>query len=86
MCGPNSARLIQDNELTRSSFIVQEFLAKIGIPTLPFFSPDIGPWDFFLFSTLKSHLEGTHGGVKEVKEAVTAMLGKLYSEDCQGFF
>jgi hypothetical protein len=35
-------------------------LAKHSIPVVPYppYSPDLAPWDFFLFSRLKSTLKG----------------------------
>jgi len=85
----NGCILHHDKAPTHSLFIVQEFLAKKGIPTLPHppYSPDIASCDFFLFPKMKSHLKGTHhGGIQEVKEAVTAVPNGLTSEDYQGCF
>lgn len=78
-----------DNAPAHSSLIVREFLAKKSIPTLPHppYSPDLTPCDFFLFPKIKSHLKGTHhGGVEEVKGAVTAVLNTLTSEDYERCF
>ncbi len=81
--------LHHDNAPAHSSLIIREFLAKKNIPTMPHppYSPDLAPCDFFLFPKMKSYLKGTHhGGVEEVKEAVTAVLNSLTPEDFQGCF
>ncbi|GJQ83725.1 hypothetical protein Trydic_g20601 [Trypoxylus dichotomus] len=63
-----------------------ETKAKTGTSTLPHppYGPDIAHWGFLLFPKMKSHLKGTeHSGVQEAKEAVTAVLKGLTSEDYQ---
>ena len=46
---------------------IQEFLVKKNIPVLPHppYSPDLAPFDFYLFSKLKSKLKGHHFGTME---------------------
>ena len=41
-------------------FQIRKFLAKKNIPVLPYppYSPDLAPWDFYLFSKLKLKLKG----------------------------
>ncbi|CAH1997496.1 unnamed protein product [Acanthoscelides obtectus] len=51
-------------------------------PTL--YSPDIAPCDLFLFPKMKTHLKRTHhGGIEEVKAAVTKLRNWLTSEGYQ---
>lgn len=74
-----------------SSLVAHEFLAKNSIPTLPhpsYSSPDIVPCDFFLFPKVKSHLikATQHGGIEELKEAVTTALKALTLDDYRGCF
>lgn len=50
-----------------------EFLAKTGIPTLPYppYGSDIAPVVLLLFLKIKLYLNGTiYGGVNQIKEAV----------------
>ncbi|GFV33670.1 uncharacterized protein TNCV_4567851 [Trichonephila clavipes] len=48
-------------------FSVNRFLARKNIPVAPQppYSPDLSPWDFFLFPKLKNHLKGRHFGTLE---------------------
>ena len=81
--------LHHDNAPAHSSFLVNEFLAKKSIVTLPHppYSPDIAPCDFFLFPKMKTHLKGTHyGSVENVQKAVTEVLNGLTLEDYQECF
>jgi transposase len=52
--------LHHDNAPYHAALSVREFLAKHSIPvvSLPPYSPDLAPCDFFLFSMLKSTLKG----------------------------
>ena len=45
----------QDNAQVRDSILVTDYLTKMGIKTVPYppYSPDLAPWDFFLFSKLR---------------------------------
>ncbi|GFX86231.1 putative transposase [Trichonephila clavipes] len=41
----------------------------------PSYSPDLSPWDFFLFPELKNHLKGHHFGTQEnIQPGVTDQL------------
>ena len=63
-----------------------EFLAKKGIPVVPQppYSPDLSPWDFFLFPKLKFHLKGRHfGTVENIEKAVTDQLKVIPVSDYQ---
>ena len=53
-----------DNAPCHTAVSVNEFLAEKSIPVVhqPPYSPDLSPWDFFLFLRLKNHLKGHHFG------------------------
>jgi histone-lysine N-methyltransferase SETMAR len=63
--------LDQDNAPAHKALSVKQFLADKCIPVLdphPTHSPDVAPYDFYLFPKLKSGLKGTHfQSVDEVK-------------------
>ena len=53
-------QLHHDNAPAHSAHVIQDFLAKNGMPLVrqaPY-SPDLAPWDFWLFPTLKTTLKG----------------------------
>ncbi|GFW44071.1 putative transposase [Trichonephila clavipes] len=57
--------------------MLNRFLASKNIPVAPQppYSPDLNPWDFFLFPKLKNHLKGHHFGTLEnIQTAVTDQL------------
>jgi len=63
---------------------VREVLAQNKITTLPHpqYSPDLAPWDFFLFPKLKTHLKGHHfGTVENVQTAARRAWNNISSED-----
>jgi transposase len=63
---------------------IREFLAKENIPTLPHppYSPDVAPYDFYLFLKLKSKLKGHHFGIVEnMRIIVTDELRTLTEND-----
>ena len=45
----------QDNAPVHNSILVTDYLSKMGIKTVPHpsYSPDIAPWDFWLFNKLR---------------------------------
>ena len=49
----------QENAPVHNSFLVTDYLTKMGIKTVPHpvYSPDLAPWDFWLFPKLKENLE-----------------------------
>ena len=57
----------------------------MGIKTVPRppNSPDLAPWDFWLFLRLRGCRYET---IEEVKEAVTKVIDTLTQEDFHGFF
>jgi histone-lysine N-methyltransferase SETMAR len=52
--------LHHDNAPVHSSHLIQSFLAKHGIPVVcqASYSPDMAPYDFWLFPKLKRPLKG----------------------------
>ena len=57
----------------------------MGIKTVPHlpYSPDVGPYDFWLFPKLRGcHYET----IEEMKEAVTKVIDTLTQEDFHGAF
>ena len=50
----------QDNAPVPNSILVTDYLTKMGIKTVPhpLYSPDIAPYDFWLFPKLKEKLRG----------------------------
>ena len=66
-----------------NSILVTDYLTKIGIKTVPqppYYSPDVGPCDFWLFSQLRCCRYETI----EMKEAVTKVIDTLTQEDFDG--
>ena len=57
----------------------------MGIKTVPHlpYSPDIAPWDFWLFPKLKDCRYET---IEEMKEAMTKVISTLTQEDFHGAF
>jgi len=70
-------QLHHDNAPAHSSHLSQGFLAKHNIPLIrqaPY-SPDIAPWDFWLFPKLKMRLKGTRFESREdIMRNATAQL------------
>jgi len=61
--------LHHDNAPCHTAISVIEFL--VVVPQ-PLYSPDLSPYDFFLFPKLKFHLKGRHfGTVENIEKAVT---------------
>ena len=52
------------------------------VPHLPY-SPDLAPYDFWLFPKLRSSRQET---IEEIKEAVTKVIDTLTQEDFHGAF
>ena len=75
----------QDNAPVHNSFLVTDYLTKIGIKTVPHspYSPDLAPCDFWLFSKLRGRRYET---IEEMKEAVTKVIDTLRQEDFHGAF
>ena len=61
----------------------------MGIKTVPQppYSPDVAPFDFWLFPKLKEKLRGCrYETIEEMKEAVTKVIDMLTQEDFDGAF
>ena len=59
----------------------------MGIKTVPPYSPDLVPWDYWLFPKLKEKLRGCrYKTIEEMKEAVTTVIDTLTQEDFHGAF
>ena len=73
----------QDNAPVHNSILVTDYLTKIDIKTVPQppFSPDLAPWDFWLFPKLRGCRYET---IEEMKEAVTKVIDTLTQEDFHG--
>ena len=74
----------QDNAPVHNSILFTDYLAKMGIKTvsLPPYSPDLAPCDFWLFPKLKEKLRGCrYETIEEMKEAVTKVIDTLTQED-----
>ena len=75
----------QDNAPIHNSILVTDYLTKMGIKTIPHppYSPDLALCDFWLFPKLRGCRYET---IKEMKEAVTKVIGTLTQEDFHGAF
>ena len=75
----------QDNTPVHNSFLVTDYLRKMGINTVPQtpYSSDLAPCDFWLFPKLKGCRYET---IEEMKEAVTKVIDTLIQEDLYGTF
>ena len=75
----------QDNASVHNSFLVRDYLTKMGIKTVPHrpYIPDLAPCDFCLFSKLRGSRYET---IEERKEAVTKVIDTLTQEDFHGAF
>ena len=74
----------QDNAPVDNSILVTDYLAKMGIKTVPHppYSPDLALCDFWLFPKLKKKLRGCrYETTEEMKEAVTKVIDTLTQED-----
>ena len=66
----------QDNAPVHNSIVVTDYLTGMGIKTVPQppYSPDLAPWDFWLFPNLR----GCHYEIiEEMKEAVMKVIDML---------
>ena len=63
----------------------QDYLTKMGIKTVPQppYSPDLAPYDFWLFPKLRGC---RYERIEEMKEAVTKVIDTLTQEDFYGAF
>ena len=72
----------QDNAPVHNSILVADYLTKMGINTVlhPSYSPDLAPFDFWLFPKLR----GCGYETIEMKEGVTKIIDTLTQEDFHG--
>ena len=75
----------QDNAPVHNSILVTDYLTKMDIKTLPYppYSPDLAPYDFWLFPKLWGCRYET---IEEMKEAVMKVIDMLTQEDFHGAF
>ena len=75
----------QDNAPVHNSILVNDYLTKMGIKTVPQppYSPDFTPGDFWLFPKLRGYRYET---IEEMKEAVRRVIDTLTQEDFHGAF
>ena len=79
----------QDNAPVHNSIVVTDYLTKMGIKTVahPPYSPDLAPYDFWLFPKLKEKLRGSHyETIEEMKEVVMKVIDMLTQENFHGVF
>ena len=75
----------KDNAPVHNSILVTDYLSKMDIKTVPQppISPDLAPYDFWLFPKLRGcHYET----IEEMKKAVTKVIDTLTQEDFHGAF
>ena len=74
-----------DNAPVNNSFLVTDYLTKMGIKTVPQppNRPDLAPCDFCLFPKLRG---SRYERIEEMKEAVTKVSDTLTQEDFHGAF
>ena len=72
----------QDNTPVHNSILVTDYLTKMGIKTVPRppYSPDLAPYDFWLFCKLRGCRYET---IEEMKEVVTKVIDTLTQEEFQ---
>ena len=70
----------QDNAPIHNPILVTDYLAKMGIKTVPPrpYSPDVAPCDFWLFPKLRGCRYET---IEEMKEAVKRVIDTLTQDD-----
>ena len=75
----------QDNAPVHNSILVTDYLTKMGIKTVPHlpYSPDLAPYDFWLFPKLRGC---RYEKIEEIKEAVTKVIDTLTQDDFHGAF
>ena len=76
---------LQDNATVHNSFLVTDYLTKMGIKTVPHrpYSPDLAPCDSRLFPKLRGCRYEIN---EEMKEAVTKVINTLTQDDFHGAF
>jgi hypothetical protein len=73
-----AAHLHVDNAEPHTSQMSLERIEELAFILVPPYSPDVAPYDFFLFDSLKQHLEGKHFTREDqVIAAVREVLDKI---------
>ena len=70
-------------------FVTREFLAKNNITTIdyPPYSPDLAPYDFYLFPKVKNIMRDEHFvAIDIIKRETSKLLQELIKEDMQHCF
>ena len=82
---PGEWHFHQDNAPVHNSILATDYLTKIGIKKVPHgpYSPDLAPYDFWLFPKLRGCRYET---IEEMKEALTKVIDTLAQEDFYGAF
>ena len=75
----------QDNTAVHNCILVTYYLTKMGIKTVPHppYSPDLAPWDFWLFPKFRGSCYET---IEEMKETVRKVIDTLTQEELHGAF
>ena len=75
----------RDNAPVPNSILVTDYLTKMGIKTVPQppYTPDLAPYDFWLFPKVRGCRYET---IEEMKEAMTKVIDTLTQEDFHGAF
>jgi len=82
----NSFILHHDNALCHTSLPVWQFVSNKNITVCPY-SPDLAPYDFWLFPKVKMTMKGKHfESIQDIKAAMRAQLKALAKEDFQNCF
>ncbi|UYV70267.1 hypothetical protein LAZ67_7002330 [Cordylochernes scorpioides] len=83
----DTVKLHHDNVTSHTAFINTNLLARSNTPVIPHppYSPDLAPFDFFLFPRLKREMKGKHWEtVENIQHHVTTFLRSIPVEEFQG--
>jgi transposase len=86
---PDKWFLHHGNAPCHSSIAVGEFLTENKITTMEHapYSPDVAPWDLFLFPKIKIHLKGRRfEDLADIQKNTTQQLKAVSSEDFRCYF
>jgi len=79
--------LHEDNTPAHNALSVKQFLGNITVLEHPPYSPDLAPYDFYIFPKIKSVLKGTHFvSVENVKAKTVEILNSLTEYDLRNCF
>jgi hypothetical protein len=83
MCDSDDLFLLHDVP-SHNVTIIKQFLAqrKVTVQDQPPYSPDLAPFDYFLFPKVKSHLKGRlFDLISGIQKAVTGTLDTIAKDD-----